>query len=242
MQEYPLIVVPEWEYLDAPFKAELTKYVKDGGNLLLIGPKSARLFETELGITFDGEPQAEPRRLLHDGKTVATSGLIQRVRPGESQIFGNLLFTNIVSSQSHPAATITTVGKGKIAATYFNIGQGYLANRSETTRSFLNDLAGQLFPNPLVTVTGSKDVDVAVARNDGKLLINLVNTSGPHVTAPIVDAIAPVGPLEISIRLATKPARITLAPEGKNLPFGFENGIAKLSVPQVNIHEIVVVE
>jgi hypothetical protein len=43
MGEYPLIIIPEWEYLDPKFKVELTAYVKQGGNLLLVGPNSSRL-------------------------------------------------------------------------------------------------------------------------------------------------------------------------------------------------------
>ncbi len=48
MAEYPLIVLPEWEYLEPGFRDELVAYVKGGGNLLLIGPKTAALFQAEL--------------------------------------------------------------------------------------------------------------------------------------------------------------------------------------------------
>ena len=91
------------------------------------------------------------------------------------------------------------LGQGKIAATYFSFSQGYLSDRSATTRAFLNDLARQLFPDPLVEVTGSSDVDVSVNRIGGRLAVNLVNTAGPHADAntPIIDSIPPVGPLTL---------------------------------------------
>lgn len=49
MSQYPLVVIPEWEYLDPKFIHELTDYVEAGGNLLLIGAKTAGLFQVQTG-------------------------------------------------------------------------------------------------------------------------------------------------------------------------------------------------
>jgi len=178
LRDYPLIVVPECEYLDAEFRNSLAAYVKSGGNLLLIGTKTAALFQTELGTT---------------------------------------------------SASITKLGRGKIATT-------------EAARQSLNGLARQLFPEPMVEVTGSPDVDVCVARNHGKLLVNLINTAGPHRTQSIIESIPPIGPLTVTIRQATKPAKVTLEPSGQPLAFHYRDGKIQLTVPQVAIHEVIVVE
>ncbi|TWU31214.1 alpha-L-fucosidase [Novipirellula artificiosorum] len=45
--EWPVIVVPGWEYLEPDFRDELASYAKSGGTLLLIGPGPAKLFEPE---------------------------------------------------------------------------------------------------------------------------------------------------------------------------------------------------
>jgi hypothetical protein len=133
-------------------------------------------------------------------------------------------------------------GRGKIAALYFTFGQGYVSTRSDLMRGFLNDLARQLFPRPMVEVQGSPDVDVVVNRLGGKLAINLVNTAGPHQREPVVDAIPPVGPLAVTIRQAAKPARVMLEPAGTPLSFERRNGEIHLTVPRVDLHEIIVVE
>lgn len=166
MSQYPLIVIPEWEYLEPKFKDELVAYVKSGGNLLLIGTKTAALF---------------------------------------------------------PAVQ----GRGKIAV---------------TEASGLVELTRQLFPNPMVEVTGSHDVDVCVTRNHGKLLVNLVNTTGPHRTQSIIESIPPIGPLTVTIRHATKPAKVTLEPTGQSLPLNYRDGRIQLTIPTVAIHEVIVVE
>lgn len=63
---------------------------------------------------------------------------------------------------------------------YFSFSQSDLADRSAAKRTFLDVLARRLFPNPLVEVNGSSDVDVAVNRVGQRLAINLVNTAGPR--------------------------------------------------------------
>ncbi len=48
MSQWPVIIVPGWEYLEPEFRDQLAAYAKTGGSLLLIGPCPAKLFETEL--------------------------------------------------------------------------------------------------------------------------------------------------------------------------------------------------
>ncbi len=48
LSEWPLIVVPGWEYLEPDFRDQLAAYAKSGGKLLLIGAGPAKLFEAEL--------------------------------------------------------------------------------------------------------------------------------------------------------------------------------------------------
>ncbi|MEI7945926.1 MAG: alpha-amylase family protein [bacterium] len=174
MSQYPLVVVPEWEYLDPKFIRELTGYVKSGGNLLLIGTKTAALFQTKPGA-------------------------------------------------------VTQLGRGKIAAAEA-MGQAWMG------------LVPQLFPKPMVEVTGSNDIDVCVARNHGKLLVNLVNTSGPHSTQSIIEAIPPIGPLNVAICFPKKPAKVTLEPAAQALPFTYSDGKIQLTVSQVAIHDIIAIE
>lgn len=54
MNQYPLIVVPEWDWLPDPFRDELLQYVAGGGKLLVIGAKATRLFAKEAGLRLYG--------------------------------------------------------------------------------------------------------------------------------------------------------------------------------------------
>lgn len=244
MTEYPLIVVPEWEYLEPKFKDELTEYVKGGGDLLLIGPGAAAMFEPELGVTLKGEPRTTADcRLAYDGELAAITGQVQLVKLSQQcKPFGQIHNAVEIDASSLPAASIREYGQGKIAATYFTFGHGYVNVRSELMRQFLNDLVRQLFPKPMVEVKGSHDVDVVVNRLAGNLAVNLVNTAGPHQREPILDSIPPVGPLDVIIRQAARPTKIMLEPAGTALHFESQEGEIHLVVPRVDIHEVIVVE
>lgn len=242
LREYPLVIIPEWEYIDPRFKKELLNYVREGGDLLLVGPQTAALFVEELGVSLEGKPEARQMHLHQNEKSTAVQGSVQKVVISKgSTPFGSLRPTPDDAAGSQPAASIAKLGKGKIAATWFSFSQSYLKNRSAVSRDFLTGLVRELFPKPMLEVNGD-DVDVVLNRIDGKLAINLVNTSGPHASEPIIETIAPAGPINLLVRDIRKPKRVTLAPGGKPLPFEFRGGELTLTVPKVPIHEIVVIE
>jgi hypothetical protein len=64
MNEYPLIVIPELDTLEPGFKAELVRYVREGGKLLLVGPGPAALFRDELGSSAAPVPGANPEAAI----------------------------------------------------------------------------------------------------------------------------------------------------------------------------------
>lgn len=242
LKEYPLIVVPEWEYLDAAFQRELTSYVQGGGNLLLVGPRTAAMFQSELGVTLDGDARPMERFLEHEGAFAHTKGLVQSVTPAKgTKIFGSLRATNTMDAVPQPAATIARLGKGHIAAMWFSFSQGYLNGRSPVARQYLAALARKLAPKPMVEVRG-EGVDVVLNRINNSLAINLVNTSGPHEKEPIIESIQPTGPLSVTVRDIRKPRKVILMPSNQPLEHSYKGGELTFTVPKVEIHEIVVVE
>jgi len=102
----------------------------------------------------------------------------------------------------------------------------------------------EIFPNPLVQVKGSHSVDITVNRKNGKLMVNLVNTAGPHAnqSVNVFDEIPPVGPLSVAIRTAKKPASVTIEPGARKPAWDYSGGAVRLSIPKLEIHDIIVVE
>lgn len=54
MQDYPLLIVPEWAHLEPAFRDELLAYVAAGGNLVVVGADAVRPFEKALGVAWQG--------------------------------------------------------------------------------------------------------------------------------------------------------------------------------------------
>ncbi|HUU92542.1 MAG TPA: hypothetical protein VM238_15190 [Phycisphaerae bacterium] len=245
MDSYPIIIVPEWEYLEKEFKEELLAYVERGGNLLLIGPGAAAMFAKPLGAVFRRRAETSDQWLEFGGNLAAMKTVSRRasLRDGV-QTVGRLFAENNVAGPSRPAASIAEYGEGRIAATYLNLGERFNHASTSVARDFLAALVRELFPAPIVCLEGSDAVDVTVTRIDGQLVVNLVNTAGPHAdpTVAVFDRVPRTGPLDVRIRTAKRPERVILQPGTRHLPFRFADGAVQLTLPELDIHEIIVIE
>ena len=83
-------------------------------------------------------------------------------------------------------------------------------------------------------------VAVTLMRKEDRLLLNLVNTGGDHHGGCYTfDEIPPVGPLELTVRLAERPRSVKLQPGNRRLKWTFDKGVLALTVPRVALHEII---
>lgn len=84
LKEFPL-VVPDSPRLTGEFRRALTGYVEQGGRLLLLGEKCARLFEPILGATLEGPPAQRTAELASAGGVTNADGVWQKVRPATAR-------------------------------------------------------------------------------------------------------------------------------------------------------------
>lgn len=259
MADYPLIVVPEWRYLEPRFRHELVEYVEAGGSLLLIGPECARHFEAELDVSFQGDVEGSSTIYVeHEGWMSAFAGRHERVRPAErAEAFGRWYHGNDFETPDEQTETAdgflqastvyATYGKGTLAAIPFEMGSAYLRGATAVARDFLKSVVDRLFPDPLVTVSGSHSVDVTLMRkdtSDGELtLVNLVNTAGPHgdPSVYVYDEVPPIGPLTITLKHPHVPQSVTFEPGGTELDFVYQDGAVVTTVESLDIHRILAV-
>lgn len=246
---YPVIVFPEWEYIDPELHAELISYVKNGGNLLVVGPQSVELFKEELGVKSLDQKQKQIRWLSNGNASAGLNYLMAsaKLEPGVQSV-GTLVEDDSPESAGWPAGSIKSLGKGQIAAIYTNIGESYWCERTTAVRDYMTAMMNKLLPDPIVKVTGSHQVDVVVNKIDidGKehLAINLINMTGPHSNLNVYtfDDITPVGPITVQIRLDKKPGKIMCQPEGKKMKFQYRQGLVTMQVPSIKIHDVYIVD
>jgi hypothetical protein len=252
MQNWPVIVIPESEYLEPAFRDELAAYVRDGGNLVLVGPQAAAHFKDEIGFVSAPAAVGVYAYLTHGGRM---AGMLTRFEvatlPSAARSIGRLYRNensrqppDIIRDPFSAAASVTTFGRGRVAATYVNFGERSLHARTTLARDFLAGLVREVFSQPVAEVTGSHLVDVSLMRQGKNLVLHLVNTAGPHEhTANYVfDEIPAVGPLSVGVRTSKSPARVTLEPGARPVSFAYRDGTVSLTLPRLEIHDIIVIE
>jgi hypothetical protein len=242
MEQYPLIVIPECDFMEVSFKSELDNYVKNGGNLLIIGTETAKLFEKELGIKSMTKMDETPKFVAAANKLggIGTSLVSVELNPEAQPIEFFYNSSDFNDKGKIIAASVNNVGKGRVAGIYFNAGSTYLDYKSPVLRDFIATRITELFPDPKVKALGSHMVHVAVNQLNNKMMINLVNVAGEHTNSKATgyDEIPALRDLTVTIRTLKKPERIMLQPEGVKLKIDYQNGISKVVVPQLAIYSI----
>jgi hypothetical protein len=245
LKEFPLVVIPNAQKLSPEFQEAAVRYVEDGGSLLLLGEKSARLFEPQLGAGLAGGPKETPAELATPAGPVSVPGMWQAVTPGTAETMGLRYPTRDFRGAGEPAATVAAFGKGKIAAVYGPFSLGFLRGHHPGLRQWLGGLTARLFADPAVIVEAPPTVDIALRRTaDGRLTVHALNRTGFPVPDRynFTDFVPPVGPLEVRLKVAVRPKSVRWLPEGGELKWSWKDGVLKTTVPSVHIHGIVVVD
>jgi hypothetical protein len=243
MDKYPLIIIPECDYLEPAFIEELRKYVSSGGHLLVLGTETAKLFKNDLGIK-TLKTLAETETFFATGNKIgAIRSLLDSVEinPGVNVLSTFYSGSDFRDKGNMIASSVNKIGKGSVAGVYFNAGSEYLEYKSPVLRDYISSLINDLFPDRLVKVSGSHLVHVTVNNLNAKMYVNLVNIAGEHTNQKAIgyDEIPSLKDLTVSINTVQKPAKIILQPERRELKIDFQNGVSKVVVPELMIHSIV---
>lgn len=247
LSQYPMLVVPEWPHIDPSIRAQLTEYVNNGGKLLIIGAEAVADFKNQLGISFSDSVQK---------KTTLFAGLNDRIvvmhtdyqpvklSANATQIGVRLKADDWRFKTEECLASIRSYGKGQIAGIYMNMGGFYNSNQNALSKELVSSVIKEMVPSFVSTVEGSSNVHQVLTRKNGRLYVHLINTNGPHnnPTVLVYDEVAPLKDIRVSLRLPKKPSKVVLQPGNKTLPSSFENGLLRLTIPEVNIYEIVEIE
>ena len=242
MDKYPLIIIPECDYLEPAFIEELKKYVSSGGDLLIIGTETAKIFKNELGIKTLKILNEDEAFYAAGNKIGAIRSSIDsvEVNPGVRVLSTFYSGSDFRLKGNMIASSENAYGNGKIAGVYFNAGSEYLDYKSPVLRDYISSLINDLFPGRLVRVSGSHLVHVTVNTLNNKMFVNLVNIAGEHTNQKAIgyDEIPSLKDLTIGINTVQKPAKIVLQPGGHELKIDFKNGVSTVIVPELKIHSI----
>jgi len=244
--EYALIIIPSWNEIDPTLMPVIHKYVESGGRLLLIGPGPIGLFRETLGI--ENLTRVErASSYVYNGKSMCNirADLAAFSPPAGMVVQGYLYHANDLRFQDTlPAIAFKDQGDGRIGLISFDLTAQYASDANYQMRDFLGLAIDTLVPDPVVRVSGSHLVHVALNRLNDDFALNLINTAGKHSDSRTLtfNDIPPLGPLDITLKVPGKPAVVRIEPEGVNLRCQFEGDRIRFRVPGLKLHSIIILE
>src|SRR5690606_4667036 len=81
MSEFPIIVISDWDTLEADIVRELKDYVFKGGKLLIVGGASTGYFADILGVIPNGSPIKVSKPLGFKGRFANIEGTLHKITP-----------------------------------------------------------------------------------------------------------------------------------------------------------------
>lgn len=263
--DYPMIIVPELYYgLGEQTIKELREYVLKGGSLMIVGTSTSSLFsENGFGFsvrnyTFVPEmPNWADHLVGHDTGEIVESmpsyfnlnndeiGLTDGAKEIVTQSKEQKIFAKLISSlrgdNEAPFVVSFPFGKGKVCVVGSDIGTQYNDGRQYLFRTLIKNVSKELYEH-LVTVERALGIlEIVCLEKDGRLCIQLLNANGESTDATMIteDYISPVLDIRLSLSSSLKPKKLILQPEGKEIPFAYENGRIYFDIQRVDIHSII---
>ncbi|MHA4806592.1 hypothetical protein ACX0G9_00725 [Flavitalea flava] len=249
LQNYPLIIIPEWTDIDPVIKEKLLAYVRKGGHLLLIGAEATRDFKEVLPV--DAGMPVQKDTAFFAGFNGEISLLKTNFQPVRLVGISEKLFGLQMKSDDlrfpgqFPLATISTLGKGKIGGIYMDMGDLYNNRQNTFSKQLVQTIIHSLVPHFLAETTGSDYVHQVISRKKGKLYIHLINTGGAHNNPTVLDYedCPPLHNLTVDLRLSHAPKAIWLQPGKKSIPYvSGKDGRITVKLPELQIYSILEVE
>ena len=261
IDKYEMIVIPElFSGLEEETLRSLYEYARKGGKLVITGKNTCNVFasckeapfsvknkkkymeqqeeQTQNGHEGENKGELKPYLFTMDGKEFGgIYSPCEIIADGRTEAYG------CIRNENKKFELVKTVsyGEGSITVMGFEIGAEYLYSQQYMHRKLMRNIADCLY-TPLVKVESvCGRLEVVALDKDGRLMVQLVNGNGTHANqfCSTDDCIPPVLDIKLSVKSDTSPAKMILQPDGKELPFEYKDGRAYVSVPRVDIHNVI---
>jgi hypothetical protein len=268
---YSVVLLPDKIPFDETLTQNVSHYLAQGGSLLLshesgLDPTGAHFALEELGVQFAGHGEYAPDFIaphseLAEGIPATQHVLYEtglNVRPHErSEVLADLWHPYFnrawdhFCSHSHtpldrPSDWPGVVQRGRVIYFAHPVFGMYTRHGSPVYRALVLNALRRLLPDPLVTTNAPTTAHVTLLRQpEQHRTVAHVLHYIPQRRHPGFDTLEDVIPLrdvELSVRLEAQPTSVYLAPTRQKLDFALEGQRARVIVPEVLGHAMVVFE
>lgn len=261
--KYKLLILPDIEIRDEKTVEKIKAYVQNGGKVLASGEaltKNGEFF-LDIGASFKGKNEFTPTYFIPCFNTVngeteyimrCNSFKIEAHNCETAAYMQNPYFNRTREhfcshmhapnnpDESFPAAVI----KGSIAYIGWDIFTAYARLGHLCFKELFNFVAEKLMGDDFTVSVQIPDKAVVTYTRQEKEKRNILHLLFAHTTVrgvntEVIEDTVPLYNVKCSVKKASKPSKIILQPQGKELDFVFADGKAEFIVPEVDIHQMV---
>ena len=243
LDEFPVVVVPEQHAMSDTMAAELLRYLRSGGRVLLTGSACFDRFGADVigAISVATEADRSYAIAAADGDVPVYSGEWRILEPTGGKPLRTLGEGSFLEGceTGRPAAVLNRVGGGRLLYVPGALFADFHRNRYPLMRSLVGELVRALAGRLPLEVSAPVCIDVAFRRKGRRLVVHLVNRSSGIPNAPnngAIDEIPAVGPVTVSIALPEPPRRVERRLERGAVDWSFARGRVTVTIPSVHIH------
>ncbi len=266
---YKFIIFPDRVTFTSELSERVNRYLAGGGKILLTGTSGLTeigAFFKDFGIEYRGKNELKdnyfvptydfspngiaPYLMYENGQNIAVTGKVEIWGEMEVSYFNRSTrrFCSHSTTPNEPGNRTPAVVKcGNIGYIAWNVFQQYGEHGAYHLKALTLDLLEKLIGEQK-TITTNLPSNGIITLMDQKEEHRLVNHLLYAVTkirgnnTEIIEDAIPICNTEITLRMDCPPKAVYMAPEKKEIPFTYANGILKYKIDQFTIHTLVVIE
>ena len=264
--QYKLLVLPDAEIEDEEIIEKIKAFADKGGKVIASAKALAKdgKFVLDCGAEFKGENQFNPTYFVPAFPTVnGTTEYVMRcnsynidAKDCEVEAYVQNPYFNRTRehfcSHAHtpnnpdeqfPAVVI----KGNIAYIGWDIFTAYAKHGHLCFKEIFTYVLDKLMDDDFTINVKIPDKAVVTYTRQEEEKRNILHLLFAHTTVrgentEVIEDTVPLYNVECSVKKENKPSKVILQPQGKEISFNYENGNVKFVVPEVDIHQLTVIE
>ncbi len=263
---YKMLILPDVRIEDEEIIEKIKAYTKQGGKVIASAEALLKdsSFFIDAGAEFKKKSSADTTYLVPDFETVnGKTEYVMRcnayefdLKDGEVAAYMQKPYFNRerdhFCSHAHtpnnpdeefPGAVI----KGNIAYIGWDIFTAYANHGHLCFKEIFTYVAKKLMGDEFLIDVQIPDKAVVTYTRQEKEKRNVLHLLFAHTTVrgentEVIEDTVPLYNVSCSVKKETKPSRVVLEPQGKKIEFDFADGKLQFVVPEIHIHQMVVIE
>lgn len=266
--DYELLILPDAVEVDARMASKLKAYVKQGGKLLATGRSGLSADGTQkvldvLPVTPKGwseyletyfefvrpVPADVPnaRHVMYERgiRAVANKGvksLAQVVDPYFQRAW-NHFSSHFQTPDNNLTQFTAAVVHESIGYIPYPLFTAFASHGNYPYRLLLREVLNRLLPDPILTANGPTGLETSVAKQGSRTLVHLLFYPSERrtPTLDIIEDVLPIYGIDVTLKLSHKPKCISSALSGDTIDFGYADGRATFTVPEICGYQLIVI-